>query len=73
MYAIPATTYSPATTPPKRQPVKVSQITAAHTRIAELSQQHPSWPDCRVRRAVARELDISTVKLRYILSKKTDC
>ena len=44
-----------------------SDVTKASTRVAELSDKHPSWPSSRVRAAVARELNISTVQLRYLL------
>jgi hypothetical protein len=42
-------------------------VTKACTRVAEVTQKHPSWPTCRVRALVARELNISTVQLRYLL------
>jgi hypothetical protein len=42
-------------------------VTKAVTRVAELTIRHPSWPGCRVRAVVARELNISTVQLRYLL------
>ena len=44
-----------------------SDVTAAHTGVALLTQKHPSWPSSRVRAQVARELNISTVQLRYLL------
>ena len=64
-----ATTARPLSFTPQRRTFLISELTTATTRIAELTQQHPSWPPCRVRAMVARELDISTVQLRYMLSK----
>jgi hypothetical protein len=72
MYIIPATACAPSNTPPQRQPFKISQLTTATNRIAELTKTHPGWPQSRVRAQVARELDISTVQLRYLLSKAAD-
>jgi hypothetical protein len=66
MYIIPATACStPLPVPPRT--FLASDMTKANTRVAELSLKHPSWPSCRVRAAVARELNISTVQLRYLL------
>jgi hypothetical protein len=36
-------------------------------RCAEVAQERPSWPRCRVRALVARELNVSTAQLRYLL------
>lgn len=44
-----------------------SDVTKAATRVAELARKHPSWPTSRVRATVARELNVSTVQLRYLL------
>ena len=44
-----------------------SDVTKASTRVAQLTAKHPSWPSSRVRATVARELNISTVQLRYLL------
>lgn len=44
-----------------------SDVTKAAGRVAELTRKHPSWPVSRVRAAVARELNVSTVQLRYLL------
>ena len=44
-----------------------SDVTAAQVGVAQLAQAHPSWPSARVRRYVARSLNISTVQLRYLL------
>jgi hypothetical protein len=66
MYIIPATcSAQPLPTPPKT--FLISDVTKAVTRVDELTTRHPSWPGCRVRAAVARELNISTVQLRYLL------
>jgi len=43
------------------------EVTAAFNGVAELSQKHPSWPTSRVRAQIARQLNISTVQLRYLL------
>ena len=47
----------------------IAHFTRAHSYCQELALQHPSWPQSRVRAAVARELNISTVQLRYLLAK----
>ena len=67
-----ATMPRPLAFTPHRRTFLISELTTATTRIAELTKQHPSWPGCRVRALVARELDISTVQLRYMLSKATE-
>jgi transposase len=36
-------------------------------RCAEVAQQRPTWPQSRVRALVARELNVSTRQLRYLL------
>jgi hypothetical protein len=70
MYIIPAT--CSATPIPTRRVFLISEITQATTRIAALTQKHPAWPSSRVRAMVARELNISTVQLRYMLAKATE-
>lgn len=64
-----ATNPRPVSFTPQRRTFKISEVTTATARIADLTKQHPSWPGSRVRATVARELDISTVQLRYMLSK----
>ncbi|MGI4863710.1 MAG: hypothetical protein ACRYFZ_07270 [Janthinobacterium lividum] len=71
MYSIP-TTPRPIAFTPQRRTFLLSELTTATTRIAELTKQHPSWPACRVRATVAREMDISTVQLRYMLNKAAE-
>ena len=72
MYIIPATACAkqlnliPAAPP---RTFLASDVTKAATRVAELSSKHPSWPSSRVRATVARELNISTRQLRYLLQQ----
>jgi hypothetical protein len=70
MYIIPAT--CSATPLPTRRVFLISEVTQATARIAALSKKHPTWPSSRVRATVARELNISTVQLRYMLTKAAD-
>ncbi|MGI4872466.1 MAG: hypothetical protein ACRYFX_14970 [Janthinobacterium lividum] len=69
MISVPTTC---SATPLPRRTFLISEVTAATTRVAELSAKHPSWPSSRVRAVVARELNISTVQLRYILQKAAE-
>ena len=69
MYPISATACS---TPLPRRIFLISELTTAATRVEQLTRQHPTWPSSRVRAAVARELNISTVQLRYILQKAAE-
>jgi len=71
MYITPATACAP-TPPPPRRTFLISELTAATARVAQLTQKHPTWPSSRVRAQVARELNISTVQLRYMLQKAAD-
>jgi hypothetical protein len=70
MYVIPATACAkqlilvPAAPP---RTFLASDVTAAQNGVAALTQKHPSWPSSRVRATVARNLNISTVQLRYLL------
>jgi hypothetical protein len=73
MYIIPATcSATPLPAPTPRRVFLISEITQATTRIAALAKKYPSWPASRVRATVARELNISTVQLRYMLTKAAD-
>jgi hypothetical protein len=65
MYVIPTTCSAQPLQLPRT--FLISDVTKATSRVAELSQKHPSWPTSRVRAQVARELNISTVQLRYLL------
>jgi hypothetical protein len=69
MYIIPATC---SAQPLPRRTFLISELTAATTKVAALAKKHPTWPSCRVRAQVARELNISTVQLRYMLQKAAD-
>lgn len=51
---------------------KASDVTMAINRTAEVASAHPSYPQARVRRTVAREMGISTVQLRYLLRKAAE-
>lgn len=64
MITLPATC---SATPLLPRTFLASDVTKATTRVAELSAKHPSWPSSRVRAVVAREMNISTVQLRYLL------
>lgn len=64
MYIIPATC---SATPILPRTFLASEVTAAATQVTQLALKHPSWPSCRVRAQVARNLNISTVQLRYLL------
>jgi hypothetical protein len=66
MYIIPTTACS-TPLPLTPRTFLASDVTKATTRVAQLTIKHPSWPTSRVRAAVARELNISTVQLRYLL------
>jgi len=44
-----------------------ADFTHAARRCAELHSKHPSWPQARVRRVVAWEMEIRTTTLRYLL------
>ncbi|MGI4875267.1 MAG: hypothetical protein ACRYFX_29270 [Janthinobacterium lividum] len=70
MVTIPATCTAQPLLP--RRTYLVSELTALTTRLAEVAKAHPSWPISRVRATVARELNISTVTLRYMLSKAAE-
>lgn len=73
MYIIPATcSATPLPTPTPRWVFLISEIAQATARIAALTKKYPSWPLSRVRATVARELNISTVQLRYMLGKAID-
>jgi len=65
MYIIPATCSAQPLQLPRT--FLASDVTRAQTRVTELATKHPSWPGSRVRAAVARELNVSTVQLRYLL------
>ena len=66
MYIIPTTCSAvPLNLPPRT--FLISDVTKACTRVAQVTTKHPSWPTSRVRAQVARELNISTVQLRYLL------
>jgi hypothetical protein len=45
----------------------VADFLNAARRCAELAKQHPTWPQSRVRARVARELNLTTTQLRYLL------
>lgn len=55
----------PALTP--RTMYTAADITRAARQCAELRLLHPSWPRARIRATVARELNVSTTQLRYLL------
>ncbi|MGI4872269.1 MAG: hypothetical protein ACRYFX_13970 [Janthinobacterium lividum] len=55
--------------PPVRTTYSSTDLLRAAQRCAEVAQVHPTWPQSRVRGTVARELNVSTVTLRYLLSK----
>ncbi|MVN76437.1 hypothetical protein GO988_08880 [Hymenobacter sp. HMF4947] len=44
-----------------------SHVLRAAQRCAEVAQERPSWPQSRVRATIARELNVSTTQLRYLL------
>ncbi|MGI4738493.1 MAG: hypothetical protein ACRYG7_25270 [Janthinobacterium lividum] len=50
----------------------LNRFNAAHVHLAarrcsEVAQQRPTWPQSRVRATIARELNVSTTQLRYLL------
>ena len=57
------------TPPPYHQRFSIADHLSAARRCAAVAQQHPSWPQSRVRATVAREMNVSTVQLRYMLGK----
>ncbi|MDJ0367401.1 hypothetical protein QMK33_19810 [Hymenobacter sp. H14-R3] len=66
MYVIPTTCSS---TPLLPRTFLASEVTKAATRVTEVATRHPSWPSSRVRATIARELNISTRQLRYLLQQ----
>lgn len=44
-----------------------ADIQRAAQRCAEVAQERPTWPQSRVRALVARELNLATTQLRYLL------
>ena len=66
MYVIPATC---SATPIQPRAFLASDVTKAATRVEQVGSKHPSWPSSRVRATVARELNISTRQLRYLLQQ----
>ncbi len=52
---------------PQPREFKISEVSQAHVRCDELTRVHPSWTQAKVRGTVAREMEISTVQLRYLL------
>jgi hypothetical protein len=71
MYVIPATACSTPLNLPPTPPrtFLASDVTTAAKRVAEVAAKHPSWPSSRVRATIARELNISTRQLRYLLQQ----
>lgn len=59
----------PLPTPTPRVTYSIADCTRAYQRCQELAQAHPSWPRSRVRAMVARELQVATFTLRYLLSR----
>lgn len=49
-----------------------THVHRAAQRCAEVAQQHPSWPQSRVRATIARELNVSTAQLRYLLRQAAE-
>jgi hypothetical protein len=60
-------TNTAAATPHPARTYTAADFTRAARRCAELGQTHPSWPQARVRRVVAWEMEIRTSTLRYLL------
>ena len=54
---------------PTRPAYSIADCSRATARCQEVAQAHPSWPTSRTRAAVAREMNISTVTLRYLLRR----
>jgi hypothetical protein len=52
---------------PSRPTYIAADFTHAARRCTELGTSHPSWPQARVRRVVAWEMEIRTTTLRYLL------
>lgn len=69
MLLVPATC---SATPLSVRTFLVSELTRAAQRVGTLATKHPSWPECRVRAQVARELNVSTVQLRYMLRRAAE-
>ena len=44
-----------------------AHVNLAARRCAEVAQQRPTWPQSRVRALVAREMNLATAQLRYLL------
>lgn len=65
MYIIPTTCSAQPLQLPRT--FLASDVTKATTRVGQVAAKHPSWPTSRVRATVARELNVSTVQLRYLL------
>ncbi|MCA8830298.1 hypothetical protein [Hymenobacter pini] len=54
--------------PPKPKAYPIGDCMRAGRRVAELLATHPSWTQAKARRETARELGVSTVQLRRMLS-----
>jgi hypothetical protein len=52
---------------PYQHRFSAADIQRATQRCAEVAQERPTWPRSRVRGLVARELNVATTQLRYLL------
>jgi len=44
-----------------------ADVQRAAQRCAEVAQERPTWPQARVRALIAREMNLNTRQLRYLL------
>ncbi|MFD1873885.1 hypothetical protein [Hymenobacter bucti] len=49
-----------------------ADVQRAAQRCAELAQERPTWPQSRVRALVAREMNLATTQLRYLLRQAAE-
>lgn len=62
----PALVRTPAYNPYQHR-FSAADIQQAAHRCAAVAQERPTWPQSRVRGQVAREMNVSTTQLRYLL------
>lgn len=52
---------------PYQHRFSAADVQHAAQRCAQLAQERPTWPQSRVRALVAREMNLATTQLRYLL------
>jgi hypothetical protein len=49
-----------------------ADVQRATQRCTEVARERPTWPQSRVRALVAREMNLSTTQLRYLLRQAVE-